>query len=135
MKALKKTFTIFFILSFCLFNGCLFANSNRAERAAEKFHEDFNAGNYRKIYEEGDDGVFKATYSESVFINRLEEIKKKLGAVKKSKFINSNERKHNRGTDVYVRYETEFANGKANESFTYVLIGDKILLGGYQITY
>jgi hypothetical protein len=30
-----------------------------AERAIEQFHSDFNAGNFRKIYQKSDDLVFK----------------------------------------------------------------------------
>jgi hypothetical protein len=103
-----------------------------AERAIEQFHSDFNAGNFRKIYQKSDDLVFKRGQTENALVEELEKIKNRMGTVKKSKVVSTSSRSHNRGTDLYLNCETEFTNGNARERFTYVFIGDKVLLVGYE---
>jgi hypothetical protein len=103
-----------------------------AERAIEQFHSDFNAGNFRKIYQESDDLIFKRGQTENALVEELESIKNRMGTVKKSKVVSTSSRNHDRGTDLYLTCETEFTNGIEQESFTYVFIGDKILLEGYE---
>lgn len=135
MKIRKKILLTFCIISICLLNGCFLYQSLKARRAAERamtqFHTDFNAGNYKKIYQESD-VLFKGGRSEDFLLWKLGQIKTKVGDVKSSKIISSSTRDHNRGTDVYLYCETEFANGKAKENFTFVLIGDQVLLEGYE---
>jgi hypothetical protein len=132
---MKKTFLLCCLLAVGLLCSCSMLKQNPAEREIERFHAEYNAGNYLKLYEEADDLVFKRSTSQTLFMDRLEKAKAKLGTVKRTKIVSRSSRNHDRGTDFYLTCDTEYTNGKAQEKFTYVSIGDKIFLEGYEVRY
>lgn len=135
MKFGRKILLLYCVVFVCSLSGCFLYRAVRyrqvAERAMEEFHADFNAGNYKKIYLESD-VLFKSGRGEEVLVRKLEQTKNKFGDVKSSKVTGSSTRDHNRGTDIYLYCDTEFTNGKAKEKFTFVLIGEQVLLEGYE---
>lgn len=132
MKILKKAFLLCGVFSLALLSSCSTFKIKQAEGEVEKFHAEYNAGNYLKLYQESDEQGRKMI-SEKAFVQELERAKGKIGNARQTKIVSRSSRKHNRGTDVYLTCDTEYERGKAQEEFTFVFIGDKVFLYTYRI--
>ncbi len=65
-------------------NSCsLTKGKGIAEAAVAQFHNQYNAGQFREIYSQADEG-FRKSASEAEFVALLEALHRKLGTVKKS---------------------------------------------------
>lgn len=103
-----------------------------AEREVAKFRQNYGAGAYDAVYDQGSDDL-KKVQSKQAFVTLLEAIKRKLGDVTNTKLVNSNVNYSAGGTVVTLQYSTVFEHGKGSERFVFRIAGKKALLGGYNI--
>jgi hypothetical protein len=101
------------------------------EQAVVQFHNQFNAGQYKEIYDQADETFHKAI-TETDTLALFEAVHKKLGTIKEA---NANGWHVNMGgaTTVSLQYDTEFTEGKATEQFVFLVSGDKAALVNYAI--
>jgi hypothetical protein len=104
-----------------------------AERAAEKFHQAYNAGRFDEIYETTTDELRKAAGREE-FVGMLETIQRKLGPMTEAKRANWTVNFGTGNSTVQLVYETSFAQGSGTETFDYRISGKKAVLMRYNIT-
>jgi hypothetical protein len=102
------------------------------ETAAVQFHNQFNAGKYKEIYDQADEGFRKAA-KESDVIALFEAIRRKLGTVKQANQNGWGVNATPTGTTVTLQYNTQFTEGDAAEQFVFLVSGDKALLYTYNI--
>jgi hypothetical protein len=57
--------------------------SGNASAAADKFHAQFNAGQYHEVFSESDDAFQKAIGSEANAIGLFEALRRKLGVIRR----------------------------------------------------
>lgn len=112
--------------------SCSMGKSKEAgESAVVQFHNQFNAGQYKQIYDQADEAFRKAA-TETEVLALLEAIHKKLGTIKQANasgwHVNMGE-----ATTVSLQYETEFTEGKATEQFVFLVSGEKAALVNYTI--
>ena len=102
--------------------------------AVDKFHSQFNNGQYREIYLNADTS-FKKNTKESDFIELLESVKRKIGSVisKSENGIQANGFESS-GITVNVQFKTKFTDGEASEQFVWIVKNKEAKLGSYTIT-
>jgi hypothetical protein len=103
-----------------------------AEKAVEKFHSQLNAGQFREIYMESDEG-FRKGVTEQNTVALFDAVRRKLGTVKQAKATAWHVNANTGGTFVTLGYDVEFTEGQAVEQFVYRVSGDKALLFNYNI--
>ena len=112
--------------------GLLGKGRELGESAVDEFHKQFNAGDYKEIYDQADEGFHKAA-KEADVIALFEAIHRKLGSVKQSTQSGWRVNSTTTGTIVNLQYNTEFTDGNATEQFVFLVSGDKALLYNYNI--
>lgn len=116
-----------------LLGSCSFGkHKETAEKAVAKFHQQFNAGQYREIYTQCGEGFRQAT-SEADAIALFEAVHRKLGSVVGTKQLGWNVNTTPGGTFVRIGYETTFSEGKGQEDFTFQMNGGQALIVGYNV--
>jgi len=103
-----------------------------AEAAVVHFHEQYNAGKFREIYSQTDEGFKKAT-TEADFISLCEALQRKLGSVKNSTPAGWGVNATPTGTIATLGYDVDFTEGKGSEQFVFRISGDKALLYNYNV--
>jgi hypothetical protein len=124
---------IFFASLLIAATSCSVTKSKQlAESAVAEFHNQLNAEQFQDIYNQLDDG-FKQTDTEANLIQFFQAIHRKLGTVKWANqtrwYVNAT----TGGTFVTLSYDTDFADGKGTEEFTFRVSGDKAMLYKYII--
>ena len=112
-----------------------FAVKSDAESAVATFHGQLDDGRYAEIYEATDD-VFKDAMPRSGFIEVLQAIRRKLGAVRASsqtQFSSQERLGTNGGSYVLLTYDTDFTDGRATETFHWRIANGKVRLVAYNI--
>jgi hypothetical protein len=112
-----------------------FAAKAEAEGAVATFHQMLDTERYGDIYDASDD-LFKNATPRSQFLDVLQAVHRKLGAVRSSQqkeFYSQDRAGVNAGSYISMRYDTEFAEGRANESFNWRVVNGKVQLVGYNI--
>lgn len=102
------------------------------ERAVEKFHAQLNDEKFEEIYNQSASEFQKSDDKEEI-IKFLQAIRRKLGTVNKATSQGWHVNTTPTGTVITMQYETEFANDKGNESFTFFMNGEDAQLAGYHI--
>jgi hypothetical protein len=102
------------------------------ERSVVQFHNQFNAEQYREIYNAADARFREATKEPDV-IALFEAVHRKLGTVKESKALGFNVNATPMGTTVVLQYNTQFTEGDGTEQFVFLVSGDKAALLNYNI--
>ncbi len=130
----KINLSIIAVVLFFLVVGCgsTMKGKKLAESEIEKFHAQYNAKQYREIYNQTDN-EFKKSVTESQWIELLAKVDRKLGAVKTSSSSNWNVNTKTDGTFATVTCEVEFAAGKGTEEFMFRITDDKALLLNYEV--
>jgi hypothetical protein len=113
--------------------GCSFTKDvTVAEAAVRKYHDQYNAGQYRDIYQQSD-GAFKKGVEEQANTELLSAVGRKLGRVIEAKQAGFNANWNLEGTFVNLTYESTFERGKAYEQFVWRVSGDEAKLVSYNI--
>jgi hypothetical protein len=114
-------------------NSCsLTKGKGIAEAAVAQFHNQYNAGQFRDIYSQTDEG-FKKSASEADFVALLEALHRKLGTVKQANQAGWGVNATPMGTMATLAYEVEFSEGKGTEQFVFHISGDKAMLYNYNV--
>jgi hypothetical protein len=103
-----------------------------AESAVTQFHNQYNAGQFRDIYNQADE-VFRKSGDEASLVQYLEALQRKLGKVKEAHGTGWHVNATTGGTMVTLGYDVEFNEGKGTEQFVFRVSGDKALLYGYNV--
>ncbi|PLY01584.1 MAG: hypothetical protein C0622_06885 [Desulfuromonas sp.] len=98
----------------------------------EKFHQQYNAENYKAIYEAASDD-FKKVSSEESFCELMSAVGRKLGQVVSTEEGGWNVRTFNFSTSVTIQQTTKFEQGDAVETFVYSVKDEVAILVGYNI--
>lgn len=107
--------------------------SEAADRAIVVFHEQFNQGRFGEIWD-GAGAELKQASSREDFSRLLGKVRQKLGDVTGSTGNGWKVNARIKATYVDMRQATTFANGKAVESFHFVLRDGQAALLGYNIS-
>lgn len=127
----------FFLLALllpALLAGCGgMTDTGPAEAAVTQFHAALDAGRHAELYEAAST-EFKAVAKREEFLAMLAAVHRKLGNVKSAsrKGWNVNGSLTG-GSTVVLAYETEFADSRANETFTFRQADGRAQLIGYNI--
>ncbi len=133
MKMERRLYAALIVALIALTSSCSLGKGKElGESAAVQFHNQFNAGQYKEIYNQADEGFRKAA-KESDVIALLEAVRRKLGTVKQSNQNGWSVNSTPTGTTVTLQYNTEFTEGNATEQFVFVVSGDKAVLYKYNI--
>jgi hypothetical protein len=103
-----------------------------AEAAVTQFHNQYNAGQFREIYAQTDEG-FKQSASEEEFVAFLEALHRKLGTIGKTESSGWKVNATPMGTMVALGYNVEFSEGKGTEQFVFRVSDEKALLYNYNV--
>ena len=118
-------------LAICV-GGCSAGQDSAASQAAVvRFHQLLDSGQFDAIYDSTGPEL-KGITPKPQFVQLLDSIHRKLGAVKQSKQVGWNVNYNTSGGTVSLTYETQFASGSGTEQFVY-RSGKPPLLIGYHI--
>jgi hypothetical protein len=111
--------------------GYIEDDKKSAEAAIDKFHEQFNSGQYQEIYNDAHD-AFKRAIKQSDALSRMAETADRFG---KMEHVDNREMNVIIGAPIQVRavYETKFEKGDSTEVFLFLKDGDAVRLAMYQI--
>ena len=113
--------------------GCGMAESvGAAEKAVVVFHEQYNAGSFGEMYDEGGDAL-RAAETRADFMTTMASFRTKLGSMRESKRTGFNARVGSDGTFVELEHVTEFENGAGTEEFTWEITEGRARLLGYSV--
>jgi hypothetical protein len=120
---------------------CISLSACRAERGeievarqdVEEFHSQFDSEQYAAIYASADHKLHDAM-SEAEFVNFLQGVHRKLGAVQNSTLRRTNFAWHNSGhATIRLDYDTSFVQGSGIEIFLWEVADHHVLLYRYKI--
>ena len=115
------------------FSGCgLKQNTKAAEAEVDRFHQRWNADEFKAIYDEAHMN-FRNSQSADIMIGTLQGVKRNYGAFKSATRRSWGFSSDNGVTDVKLKYDSAYENGAAVEAFVYRMSGDKALLLSYDI--
>ena len=113
--------------------SALLRGRSLSNAAVLHFHQQFNNGQYDQIADQADEG-FGATGRREQLFEFLKAVDRKLGPAGDTKLININVKAGTSGTFVTCVYNTDFARGKAVETFTWKKgVSGELKLYGYHI--
>ena len=114
-------------------SGCgLKQNTKAAEAEVERFHQRWNADEFKALYDEAH-ANFRNSQSADATIGTLQRVKRNYGAFKSATRRSWGFSSDNGVTDVKLKYDSAYENGSAVEAFVYRMSGDKALLVSYDI--
>jgi hypothetical protein len=114
-------------------SGCgLKQNTKAAETEVERFHQRWNADEFKAIYEEAH-ANFRNSQSADITIGTLQGVKYNYGIFKSATRRSWGFSSDNGVTDVKLKYDSAYEKGSAVEAFVYRMSGDKALLVSYDI--
>jgi len=98
--------------------SALYSGSKLADQAVQRFHAQFNRGEFDEICREGDE-AFSQQEKHDEFLHALEQIHRKLGNAGAGSRINLRVNAETSGTFVIAQFTTQFEQGEADETFTW----------------
>ena len=106
-----------------------FDGAAKAQTAADTFHQQFNDEKYGDIYDNAS-AAFKQATTRDDLTQLLQAVHRKLGAFSKASVTNTNVfTSTSSGTTVTLTYTSEYADGRATETFKYAIgTGDAFLI-------
>ena len=110
--------------------GNLLRDQEAAAHAMDDFYDRSNAGDYSKIYDTAG-SVFQGETVRADFLQRLDAIHRKLGNYQTCRGQKSSS--YTGDVTVELHYKTTFAEGAADEDFTYTIVGNHATLRRYRI--
>jgi hypothetical protein len=103
-----------------------------SNQAVRQFHQELNAGEYEAIWQEANEG-FTSSLKHDQLLKFLQGVHTKLGSADSESLLSLNASATPNGTFVTTRYNTQFANGPAVETFTWVKSAGALKLYGYNV--
>ena len=113
--------------------GCSVSQSTeKAEAAVNEFHQRWNSGQFREMFDNAHMDFRRAQPFE-VVANQMEALKRNYGAFQSAKKRSWGFSSNNGNTDVRLTYDSSFEQGNAVEEFVFRRTGDRALLLSYDI--
>src|SRR5579871_3747098 len=135
MEARGRRYWVCRAAALCLV-GCnpfaMVQGTQQADKAVLAFHDSLNEGHFAQIYDGASEEFRGATKSEK-FAELLEAVHRKLGKVRSSKSQGWRANSWNMKTFVESRYETQFEQGSAQETFRFQIKDGQAFLIAYNI--
>lgn len=103
-----------------------------AEKAVGEFHSQLNAQQFAQIYAAASP-EFKKSTEEATAVGYFTLVHTKMGEYKSTNQTGFNASVDNGVSSVTLNYDTEYANGKASETFIYKVEGEKVSLVSYKV--
>jgi hypothetical protein len=103
-----------------------------ATKSVETFHQQFNDSKFTEIYTAATPALKTAT-NEADFMKFIQAVRRKLGAVKSTSQQGWNVNTFNGVKSVVLTHKTEFEQGSAVETFTFIISGESATLQGYNV--
>jgi hypothetical protein len=107
-------------------------DSKTAEPAVEKFHQQFNAGDFAQIYADCGDQM-KGVATEKQLTDLLDAVHRKLGTYQNSNEVSWHVDMGPLTNMVTLVYDTQFSEGKGTEHFVISVKGEVAKVEGYNI--
>jgi hypothetical protein len=104
-----------------------------AEKAVGEFHTQLNAQQFAQIYA-ATAPEFKKSTEEAAAVEYFTLVHTKMGEFKSANQTGFNANSDNGVSSVTLDYDTEYANGKATETFVYKVEGEKVSLVNFKLT-
>jgi hypothetical protein len=117
-------------LSSCI--GTLLQSREESNQAVHHFHQELNDAQYDQICQDADSRFTQSDTHENL-VKFLRGVHTKLGNTTAENLINTNVNATTSGTFVRASYDSTFALGKAQETFTWVRGSSGLKLAGYNI--
>jgi hypothetical protein len=125
--------TLLAVVAVSIFAGCgLTKGKEAATKAVDKFHQQFNDSKFTEIYSAATP-AFKTSATEADFMKFIQAVRRKLGAFKSSTSSGWSANATTSGTFVALSFNSEFEQGRAVETFTFVVSGASATLQGYNV--
>jgi hypothetical protein len=113
--------------------GCgLKKNTKAAEAEVNRFHQHWNADEFKAVYDEAHANFRNAQTSDQTAAT-LERVKRNYGAFKNTTKRSWGFSSDNGMTDIKLKYDSTYEHGSAVEAFVYRMAGDNALLVTYDI--
>ena len=110
-----------------------FVNSKAtAARSVDTFHQQFNSGQFPAIYD-GATPAFRKSASQAQFMAFMQAVQRKLGAFSSGAQHSWSSATTTAGRSAVLTYNSQFEQGSAVETFSFVVSGDQATLQGYNI--
>jgi len=126
---MRRLFPI--VLSAALAGCSVGKDTEASQQGVASFHQQLDAGRFDAIYD-GSGAELKAVTPRPQFVALLDNIHRKLGAVKDARQVGLNVNYGTSGGAVTLTYQTQFASGSGTEQFVF-RTGKPPLLIGYHI--
>ena len=117
-------------LSSCI--GTLIQSREESNQAVHHFHQELNDAQYDQICQEADSRFSQSDTHENL-VKFLRGVHTKLGNTTAENLGNTNVSATTNGTFIVASYDSTFALGKAQETFTWVKSSDGLKLVRYNI--
>lgn len=131
MRSLYRPFLVI-LLAFTIVGCGLSKSMEASSKAAEQFHLQLNDSKFAEIYADTSAG-FQSVSKEADFVALLSAIRRKMGPFKTSNQTGWNINTNNGVTTVVVTFKSEYEQGSAVETFTFLSANDTLKLHGYNI--
>jgi hypothetical protein len=125
--------TLLAIVTVSIVAGCGFTKGKEvATKAVDKFHQQFNDSKFTEIYS-ATTPAFKTAGKEADFMKFIQAVRRKLGAFKSSTSSGWSANATTSGTFMTLTFKSDFEQGSAVETFTFVVSGASATLQGYNV--
>lgn len=114
--------------------GCstMMKGKEAAEPSVAKFHQQFNDKQFAMVYADSSSQL-KEAVAEKDWVAMLETVYGRMGAFKKAEATDWSLNTVTLGTVLKIKYDSEFAQARGTEEFTFLIEGDKASLVGYSV--
>lgn len=120
------------ILAFLVLGCSTIKDTKAVDPAIEKFHTQYNAKQFKEIYEQSGD-MMKDAATEKDMVELLEAMHRKLGTYKTGKFASWHVNSGPLSSQVRIEYDSEFTDGNGTETFIFSVAGEVVKLEGYYV--
>jgi hypothetical protein len=125
--------TLLAIVSIFILSACgLTKGKEVATKAVDTFHQQLNDSKFTEIYSAATP-AFKTSAKEADFMKFIQAVHRKLGAYKTGTQSGWRTNATTSGTFVVLTYNSDFEQGSAVETFTFVVSGESATLQGYNV--
>ena len=112
--------------------SAVYSGPSLADKGVQRFHTEFNRGDYEEICREGDEGFLGGERHDEL-VRFLELAHRKLGNAQAGTQVNVRVNATTHGVFLTSKYSTQFAQGAAIETFTRRKRGNTLKLYGYNL--
>jgi hypothetical protein len=131
---MRTTLTLMLACTALFTGGCggLVKGKGASDAAIAQFHQLYNEGKFDKIWKDAH-STFRSTSTKAKFNELMNETRRTLGKVKSTTTTGLKVNSYNFKTTVTMTQNTVFEKGKATETFTFEIEGNKAHMSSYSM--